>query len=231
MSTCLRCHTRTAGHTASLRSLAFFRLMHLPHHVHPTTATRARTTPAAVPPAMAATGTSEELDCTTAPTVGRLAEPPEVTVVVRMECDGVTLTTVVTEKAVGVAEADALDALCLEEVEAVEEAGGIGTVTRTGSSRVRGRKARRAASWGEDDIDYLAFNRKHVMHRELWDASCPGPVCFSAAPFSLPARAGISNPPEEHRTRHTEARPGTQSLGSGPSLRAATERARWAHTG
>ena len=70
---------------------------------------------------MAATGTSEELDCTTAPTVGRLAEPPEVTVVVRMECDGVTLTTVVTEKAVGVAEADAL---CLEEVEAVEEAGG-----------------------------------------------------------------------------------------------------------
>ncbi len=128
------------GHTASLRSFAFFRLMHRPHHVQPTTRTRARTTPAAVPPAMAAIGTFDERCCISAPTVGRLAEPPEVTVVVRMECDGVTSTTVVI--AVGVGELE--PALCLAVAldEAVDDAGAIRTLAAGAVGSSPGKKSR-----------------------------------------------------------------------------------------
>lgn len=62
-------------------SFAFLRLIDLPHHVQLMTAARARTTPAAAPPAIALTGTCAPLDPETGGTVGR-EEPPVVIVVV-----------------------------------------------------------------------------------------------------------------------------------------------------
>ena len=65
-----------------MTSFAFFRLIHLPHHAHPITATSASRTPATVPPAIAATGTSERFCCEMAAAVGREPVPPLVMVVV-----------------------------------------------------------------------------------------------------------------------------------------------------
>lgn len=70
--------------------------MHLPHHVQPTTATIAIATPAAVPPAIAATGKADVTGFETAPTVGKLPEPAEVIVVVTNEGAAGTLIVVKT---------------------------------------------------------------------------------------------------------------------------------------
>lgn len=48
--------------SASLLSLSFFRLIDLPHNLHPTTAVIARRTPAAEPPMMDAKGTVDLAD-------------------------------------------------------------------------------------------------------------------------------------------------------------------------
>ncbi len=81
--------------TASLRCFAAFRLMHLPHHVQPITAASAIVTPAAVPPAIAATGIVDVTGFETAPRVGKLL--PEVIVVVTNEGEAGTLIVVNTE--------------------------------------------------------------------------------------------------------------------------------------
>ena len=70
--------------------------MHLPHHVQPMTAIRASTTPAAVPPAIAATGISEVAGFETPPTVGKPLDPAVVTVVVTNDGKAGTLTVVKT---------------------------------------------------------------------------------------------------------------------------------------
>lgn len=70
--------------------------MHLPHQVQPTTATSAIATPAAVPPAIAATGKAGVTGFETAPRVGKLPEPAEVIVVVTKEGGAGTLTVVKT---------------------------------------------------------------------------------------------------------------------------------------
>lgn len=87
--------------TASLRSFTAFRLMHLPHHVQPMTATSAIATPAAVPPAIAVTGIADATGFEAAPIVGKLPEPAEVTVVVTNEGKAGTLIVVKTGVCVG----------------------------------------------------------------------------------------------------------------------------------
>ncbi|PIL23677.1 hypothetical protein GSI_13426 [Ganoderma sinense ZZ0214-1] len=82
--------------TASFRCFAAFRLIHLPHHVQPITATSAIATPAAVPPAIAPTGKADVAWFETAPMVGRLPEPAEVIVVVTNEGEAGTLIVVKT---------------------------------------------------------------------------------------------------------------------------------------
>lgn len=108
--------------TASLRLLASFRLIHLPHHVQPITAASARTTPAAVPLAIAATGI---FDWMTAPVavVGTGPAPPEVNVVVTNVGEAVTSTVT---KTVDVVEAER-EGGAREEAE-VEAAGVIGAM-------------------------------------------------------------------------------------------------------
>ena len=66
--------------------------MHLPHQFHKMTNTRARATPAAVPPAIAPTGMSDVDLCTVTASVGKLPEPPVVSVVVTNVGEAVTLT-------------------------------------------------------------------------------------------------------------------------------------------